>query len=183
VVIDYVLNIFPHCVPESLRYIPDATCSATSGFPVKQQLRDSLDPRPFMTRTTWEIFQGATLSLTRSGTLKDRLNDAYHNHLAGIAEVDLPRELREEFRSFSLRLTREPPLLRGEDSVRATIRKMSTGEAEDAAMAVVRMFSALPRNTVRSAPSATVVPLYSAAAPSPVEVELPEEPVPLVAEA
>jgi hypothetical protein len=134
-----------------------------------------------MNRTTWEIFQGATLSLTRSGTLKDRLNDAYHNHLAGIDEKDLPKELREEFRSFNHRLTREPPLLRGEDSVRATIRKMSNGEAEDAATSVVRMFSALQRNSVRPAGSATVVPLYSAA--NSVTAELREEPEPLVAEA
>jgi hypothetical protein len=136
-----------------------------------------------MTRTIWEIFHGATLSLTRSGALKDRLNDAYHNHLAAIDELDLPRELRDEFRSFCHRLTREPPLLRGEDSVRATIRKMSNGEAEDAATAVVKMFSGLPRNTARSAPTATVVPLYSAAPASPAAAELPEEPVPLVAEA
>jgi hypothetical protein len=115
-----------------------------------------------MTRTTWEIFQAATLSLTRSGALKDRLNDAYHNHLVDVDEKDLPRELRDDFRAFNHRLTREPPLLRGEDSVRATIRKMSSGEAEDAATAVVKMFSALQRS---SAPArATVVPLYTAPA-------------------
>jgi hypothetical protein len=136
-----------------------------------------------MNRTTWEIFQGATLSLTRSGTLKDRLNDAYHNHLAGIDEKDLPKELREDFRSFNHRLSREPPLLRGEDPVRATIRKMSNGEAEDAAASVVRMFSALQRNSVRPAGSATVVPLYSAASANAAAAELREEPEPLVAEA
>jgi hypothetical protein len=136
-----------------------------------------------MNRTTWEIFQGATLSLTRSGTLKDRLNDAYHNHLAAIDEKDLPKELREDFRSFNHRLTREPPLLRGEDPVRATIRKMSNGEAEDAATSVVRMFSALQRNSGRAAGSATVVPLYSAASANAVAADLRDEPEPLVAEA
>src|ERR1041384_6451506 len=70
-----------------------------------------------MNRTTWEIFQGATLSLVRSGALKDRLNDAYRNHLSYINEMELPREVREDFRSFNRTLTRERPLNRSEDDV------------------------------------------------------------------
>ena len=118
-----------------------------------------------MNRTTWEIFQGATLSLARSGALKERLTEAYRNHLACIDEKELPRELRDDFRSFSHALTRERPLLRGEDAFRATIRKMSNGEAEAAATSVVKMFCALQRGTgpLRSAPVATIVPLYIAA--------------------
>ncbi len=69
-----------------------------------------------MKRTAWELFQDATLSLARSGALKDRLSEAYQNHLARVDESELPKELRDEFRSFSQRLTREPPLLRGEGS-------------------------------------------------------------------
>jgi hypothetical protein len=113
-----------------------------------------------MNRTNWEIFQGATLSLTRSGTLKDRLTDAYRNHLSCINETELPREVREDFRSFNHALTREPPLLRGEDAVKATIRKMSNGEAEAVATSVVKMFCALQR-PVRSAPTVTIVPIYA----------------------
>ena len=117
-----------------------------------------------MNRTTWEIFQGATLSLARSGALKERLTDAYRNHLCCIEETELPRELRDDFRSFSHALTRERPLLRGEDAFRATIRKMSNGEAEAAATSVVKMFCALQRSsgTSRSPPTATIVPLYIA---------------------
>jgi len=117
-----------------------------------------------MNRTAWEIFQGATLSLARAGALKERLNDAYRNHLSCIDETELPKELRDDFRSFSHALTRERPLIRGEDAVRATIRKMSNGEAEAAATSVVRMFCALQRGSgpARSAPSATKVPLYIA---------------------
>ena len=118
-----------------------------------------------MNRTNWEIFQGATLSLARAGQLKDRLNDAYRNHLSCIDESELPREVRDDFRSFSHALTRERPLLRGEDAVRATIRKMSNGEAEAAATSVVKMFCALQRGAgpSRSAPTVSVVPLYIAA--------------------
>jgi len=118
-----------------------------------------------MNRSNWEIFQGATLSLARSGALKERLTDAYRNHLCSIDETELPREVREDFRSFNRAISRERPLIRGEDAVRATIRKMSNGEAEAAATSVVKMFCALQRGNgpTRSTPSVTVVPLYVAA--------------------
>ncbi len=115
--------------------------------------------------TTWEKFHGATMSLTRAGTLKDRLNDAYRNHLARVGEDELPKELRDDFRMLTRALTRERPLLRGEDSVRATLRKMSNGEAEEVASSVVHIFSAMPRgyaSPVRSASAAQIVPLYLA---------------------
>jgi hypothetical protein len=117
-----------------------------------------------MNLSAWEIFQAATLSLARAGALKDRLNDAYQNHLSRLDPSELPIELRDEFRAFNEVLTREPPLLRGEDSSRATIRKMSNGEAEAAATSVVKMFCALQQRSgpSRSSPSATVVPLYVA---------------------
>jgi hypothetical protein len=107
------------------------------------------------------------LSLARAGALKDRLNDAYRNHLSCIDEAELPKELREDFRSFSSTLNRERPLLRGEDAVKATIRKMSNGEAEAAATSVVKMFCALQRGTggSRAVPTATIVPLYIPAEP------------------
>ena len=115
-----------------------------------------------MNRSTWEIFQGATLSLARSGALKERLTEAYRNHLACIEESELPRELRDDFRLFNRALTRERPLLRGEDAFRATVRKMSNGEAEEAATSVVKMFCALQRGApLRSAP-VSIVPLYIA---------------------
>jgi hypothetical protein len=118
-----------------------------------------------MNRSNWEIFQGATLSLARSGALKERLTDAYRNHLSCIDETELPREVREDFRSFNRAISRERPLIRGEDAVRATIRKMSNGEAEAAATSVVKMFCALQRGNgpTRSTSSVTVVPLYVAA--------------------
>jgi hypothetical protein len=117
--------------------------------------------------TAWERFQGATLSLARSGSIKDRLIEAYRNYLADISEDELPREIHEEFRDVSLSLTREPPLLRGEDAVRATIRKMSNEEADRLAGLVVRMFAAIPRAAcpaARHAAPAQVLPLYLAEA-------------------
>jgi hypothetical protein len=118
--------------------------------------------------TAWDKFQGATLSLARSGSIKDRLVDAYRNYLADISEDELPREIREEFRSVNLSLTRERPMLRGEDAVRATTRKMSNDEADRLASTVVRLFAAMPRAAaapaVRHAAAMQVVPLYIAEA-------------------
>jgi hypothetical protein len=117
--------------------------------------------------TAWDKFQGATLTLARSGSIKDRLAEAYRNYLADISEDELPREIRDEFRNVSLSLTRERPMLRGEDAARATTRKMSNDEAEQIAGTVVRMFAAMPRASApaaRHATAAQVVPLHLAEA-------------------
>lgn len=94
--------------------------------------------------TTWEQLEGAALSLARSGAIKDRLADAYRNHLAFVRVEDLPTVVREEFRLCRDALTREHPL-RGEDAVRATVRKMSNSEADELACSVVRLFAAIVR--------------------------------------
>jgi hypothetical protein len=94
--------------------------------------------------TAWEQLEGAALSLARSGPIKDRLADAYRNHLALVNPDELPDALREEFRACHDALTHRRPL-RGEDAVRATVRKMSNREADNVAGSVVRLFAALAR--------------------------------------
>jgi hypothetical protein len=106
--------------------------------------------------TTWEQLEGAALSLVRSGPIKDRLADAYRNHLAFVRADDLPEALREDFRACHDALTRERPL-RGEDAVRATVRKMSGSEADELACTVVRLFAAIVREcTIDSTQVATL---------------------------
>ena len=116
--------------------------------------------------TSWEKLQGATMSLARSGSIKDRLAEAYRSYLAELPEDELPREMREEFRAVIDALTRERPLMRGEDAVRATLRKMSSDEADRIACCIVRIFAGAPRVAAapRLAQSAHVVPLYLAEA-------------------
>ncbi|HEY6484046.1 MAG TPA: hypothetical protein VIY54_11040 [Steroidobacteraceae bacterium] len=112
--------------------------------------------------TMVEQFQAATLSLSGAGTIKDRLTEAYSNHLAQLDAQDLPGELRDQFLALNKALARERPL-RGEDPFRATIRKMSSQEAADAAASIVRMYGTLCHDSpgdVRA--SASVVPLYLA---------------------
>ncbi|HKD52584.1 MAG TPA: hypothetical protein VKB72_00060 [Steroidobacteraceae bacterium] len=98
--------------------------------------------------TACEQLEGAALSLARSGTIKDRLADAWRNHLALLDAEQLPEPLRAEFRACHAALTREPPL-RGEDAIRATVRKMSSQEADELACSVVRLFAATVREVSR----------------------------------
>jgi hypothetical protein len=101
--------------------------------------------------TTLDKFRGAALSLARSGSIKDRLTDAYRNHLAFVDESELPSDLIEEFRAVSHALNRERPLLRGEDTFRATVRKMSSLEADTVASCVVRLYGEMAREPTNSA--------------------------------
>jgi len=115
--------------------------------------------------TTLDKFRGAALSLARSGSIKDRLTEAYRNHLALVDESELPSDLIEDFRAVSHALNREQPLLRGEDTFRATVRKMSNTEADAVASSVVEMFGAMsgkPAVARVKAPKSTsqVIPLY-----------------------
>jgi hypothetical protein len=106
--------------------------------------------------TTWEQLEGAALSLARSGPIKDRLADAYRNHLAFVRAEDLPEALRAQFRACHDALTRERPL-RGEDAVRATVRKMSGSEADELACSVVRLFAAIVRECATDAAHAALL--------------------------
>ncbi|HVN45400.1 MAG TPA: hypothetical protein VMT66_09105 [Steroidobacteraceae bacterium] len=99
--------------------------------------------------TAWQELEAAALTLARSGPIKDRLADAYRNHLSLVSAEDLPEGLRADFRACHGALTREVPL-RGEDAVRATVRKLSSQEADELACSVVRLFAAMVREGTRA---------------------------------
>jgi hypothetical protein len=99
--------------------------------------------------TAWQELEAAALTLARSGSIKDRLADAYRNHLSLVNAEELPEGLRAEFRACHAALTREAPL-RGEDAVRATVRKLSGHEADELACSVVRLFAAMVREGARA---------------------------------
>jgi hypothetical protein len=109
--------------------------------------------------TTLDKFRGAALSLARSGSIKDRLTDAYRNHLAFVDESELPIELVEPFRAVSQALNRERPLLRGEDTFRATVRKMSSLEADQVASCVVRLYGEMSREPEPSSTARAKAPM------------------------
>ncbi len=117
--------------------------------------------------TTLDLFEAATVSLTRATPIKDRIADAYRNYLVHIHEEDLPADVCEEFRALADALTHVGPELRGDDPLKATVRKMSNSDAEIAASAVVRMFGAVSRARAaapreREVSATNVVPLHAA---------------------
>lgn len=99
--------------------------------------------------TTWEQLESAAVTLARSGAMKDRLVEAWRNHLSLVSIEELPEALRAEFGACHEALTRERPL-RGEDAVRASVRKMSAQDADAIAERVVRLFAALVHEAVRA---------------------------------
>jgi hypothetical protein len=115
----------------------------------------------------YDRLESATLLLTRSGAIKDRLNDAWRQYLAFIEADDVPREWRLQFLELSSAMQRERPL-RGEDAVRATVRKMSNEEAEKHAALIFRMFCRMTRQQELELPipagngGAAVVQLFAA---------------------
>ena len=114
----------------------------------------------------YDRLESATLQLARAGAIKDRLNGAWRQCLANVELDDLPRELRPQFLELSSAMQRERPL-RGEDAVRATVRKMSIEEAERHASFIVRMFCHMNRQQELELPlppqaSAAVVQLFAA---------------------
>jgi hypothetical protein len=116
----------------------------------------------------YDRLESATLLLARGGTIKDRLDRAWRQFLANIETEDVPREVRSQFRELSTAIQRERPL-RGEDAVRATIRKMSNEEAEGHAANIVRMFCRVTRQQELELPlpasnGADVVQLFAAEA-------------------
>lgn len=115
-----------------------------------------------MTRV-YDRLEAATLLLTRSAAIKERLSDAWRQCLAHIEPDDLPHELRLQFIEMCADMHTVRPL-RGEDAVRATIRKMSNEQAERQAAQIVRMFCRMTRQQELELPlpGAAVVQLFAA---------------------
>jgi hypothetical protein len=112
--------------------------------------------------SAWESLHFATLELVRSSPIKQRLICAYRRHLDGIAEDQLPVEVRETFSKLMSALRGVRPL-RGEDAVAASVRKMSMQEADDCAARIIDIFAITCRVMLNSArASAAVVQLHSA---------------------
>jgi hypothetical protein len=86
--------------------------------------------------------EAAALSLAGPGHIKERLLDAYCRYLKDIQESDLPGEYGLEFAEMIHALHRAPAL-KGDDVVKASIRKLSNEEACHYAELVVRLYGLL----------------------------------------
>jgi hypothetical protein len=116
----------------------------------------------------WHRFRAAALLLARSGTVKERLQAAYRLQLADLDSEQLTGDVRLQFEALRRSLTREKPM-RGEDAVAATIRKLSSREADELAADLIEIFAACSRNLddapvrpgVSGTQTAQVIPLFA----------------------
>jgi hypothetical protein len=121
--------------------------------------------------SAWDCFHCATLELVRSTPIKQRLVSAYRRHLASLPEDQLPSDVREFFAQVMRFLGGVQPL-RGEDAVTASVRKMSTQEADDCAALIVEIFGLMCRDRVTANRPNGVVQLHSVDC-DPAEFEAP----------
>lgn len=120
---------------------------------------------------TIDYLQRATLRLSQEGSMKDRLIEAYTEHLADIDPSRLPECMRADFQSLHTAMHGAMSLPR-ECVIRASVRKMSSAEVRTYAALVVRAFAALaradvgsvtPHRAARPGAAASVVALYAEA--------------------
>ena len=87
-------------------------------------------------------FYAAVAVLAGDGHVKHRLIRAYKDNLAEIEDDELPIALKESFADLKRRMYNVTPL-KGEGAIRASVRKMSAGEASECAVAILSIYSEL----------------------------------------
>lgn len=91
-----------------------------------------------------DCFYAAVSVLVGDGHIKQRLTDAYADHIVDIDSDDLPAPMRERFFELTRRMHAVAPL-NGEGSIRASVRKMSGQDAAECAQILVALHSELIR--------------------------------------
>jgi hypothetical protein len=94
-------------------------------------------------------FYAAVSVIVSHGNIKHRLVTAFEENLATIDEPDLPRPVREKFSELRRLMTGVEPL-NGEGHIKATVRKMSTREADDCAHRMLEIYTELSRAGMES---------------------------------
>ena len=89
-------------------------------------------------------FYAAVAVIVSHGNIKQRLIAAYEENLATIEDRSLPAQVRKKFSELRRLMTGVEPL-NGEGHIRATVRKMSTVEADDCARRMLDIYVALSR--------------------------------------
>ncbi|RLA42705.1 MAG: hypothetical protein DRR42_22955 [Gammaproteobacteria bacterium] len=89
-------------------------------------------------------FYAAVRTLAGNGPIKKRLVSAYSDNLVHLPVDELPENIRPRFESLRRAMLSIKPL-GGESPVLATVRKMSTTDANRCANQIVTMFSEFER--------------------------------------
>ena len=83
-------------------------------------------------------FMTAVSVMSGNGNIKQRLIQAYEDHLQGMECEDLPVPARQPYADLRAMLHSVSPL-NGEGAVRATVRKMSANDADQCSRLMVRL--------------------------------------------
>lgn len=83
-------------------------------------------------------FHAAVRELTAAGPVKARLEKGWCGHLQALAPEELPEELRAGFVRLTEAMHRHRPVP-GQSAARASVRKLSEGEAAELAALVVEL--------------------------------------------
>jgi hypothetical protein len=102
-------------------------------------------------------FAEAVQALVGDGPVKQRLASAYAQHLADLADGDLPAALRRDFAELQVAMTRVAPV-GSETRVRASVQKMSPDEASGHAGTIVKLYVEIMNGAERAEPLKVVAP-------------------------
>ena len=97
-------------------------------------------------------FHAALIVLAGHGHVKQRLVEAFEEHLADIDADDLPIAVKQSFADLVSEMNRVTPL-RGESPICASVRKLSLEEAGDCAGRIATIFAEVARCDGGAAPA------------------------------
>ena len=90
-------------------------------------------------------FYAAVSVLAGHGHIKQRLVKAYEENLAGIEDEDLPIAVKQSFADLRHMMSRVDPVVKREGRIRASVRKMSVGEADVCAHKMIDLYGDMIR--------------------------------------
>jgi len=85
-------------------------------------------------------FYAAVSVLAGHGRIKQRLVKAYEENLAVIEDEDLPIAVKQSFADLRHMMSRVDPVVKREGRIRASVRKMSVGEADECAHKMIDLY-------------------------------------------
>ncbi len=85
-------------------------------------------------------FYTAVSVLAGHGRIKQRLVLAYEENLAVIEDEDLPIAVKQSFADLRHMMSRVDPVIKREGRIRASVRKMSVGEADECAHKMIDLY-------------------------------------------
>lgn len=88
----------------------------------------------------WDVFDGATKVLVGSGPVKQRLIEAWRDHLSPLHDKDLPDTLRPRLQSLRAAM-HSAHATGGMTAPEVSVRKMSEAEAAAHAVCILEMYA------------------------------------------